>query len=159
MPKSWIATITRQYRSFRSFGTSASVLSGKNLPPRLKISETDIEENFLKGSGPGGQKINKTSSAVQLKHLPTGIVIKCQETRSREQNREYARRLLADRVEHAQNADESRVSIKAKEAARKRASKVKKAKRKYRKLDEEKQSTEVESMDAKEDNKSDTSGV
>jgi peptide chain release factor len=63
-------------------------------------------------------------------------VIKCQETRSRDQNRQIARRLLADKVEHVRNADESRVTIKAKEAAKKRASKLKKSKRKYRKLDE-----------------------
>ena len=81
---------------------------------------------------------NKTSSAVQLKHLPTGVVVKCQETRSRQQNREIARRLLADKVEHLQSGNESRVAIKAQEAAKKRASKLKKTKRKYRKLEDAK---------------------
>jgi protein subunit release factor B len=76
---------------------------------------------------------------VQLKHLPTGIVVKCQETRSRDQNRDMARRQLADRVEHTLNAEESRVALKAREAAKKRASKLKKTKRKYRKLEEAKQ--------------------
>ncbi|KAG8532067.1 uncharacterized protein KY384_003704 [Bacidia gigantensis] len=69
------------------------------LPPRLTVKEADFTETFLKGSGPGGQKINKTSSAVQLKHLPTGIVVKSQATRSREQNRKIARKLLEEKLE------------------------------------------------------------
>ncbi|KAG9719516.1 hypothetical protein KCU59_g18006, partial [Aureobasidium melanogenum] len=71
----------------RALFTTTTTLSQKPLPPRPTILESDITEAFLKGTGPGGQKINKTSSAVQLKHLPTGLVIKCQETRSRSQNR------------------------------------------------------------------------
>jgi protein subunit release factor B len=76
---------------------------------------------------------------VQLKHLPTGIVIKCQETRSRAHNREIARRELADRVEALLKGDESRVAKKAREGARKRASRLKKSRRKYRKLAEGKE--------------------
>jgi peptide chain release factor len=75
---------------------------------------------------------------VQLKHLPTGIVIKCQETRSRQQNRDIARSLLADKIEHLQNGEQSRVAIKTREAATKKASKTKKSQRKYRKLDDAK---------------------
>lgn len=66
---------------------------------RLKITEADLIEKFILGSGSGGQKINKTSSCVYLKHLPTGIEIKCQRTRSRELNRTYARRELCERLE------------------------------------------------------------
>lgn len=69
------------------------------LPPRPKFTkelETEIEESFLHGGrGPGGQKINKSNSKVQLKHIPTGIVVSCQETRSRAQNRIIAREKLA----------------------------------------------------------------
>ncbi|MBM3201756.1 MAG: peptide chain release factor-like protein [Chlamydiae bacterium] len=61
------------------------------------ILEKDIEEKFVKGSGSGGQKINKTSSTVYLKHLPTGIEVKCGKERERETNRFLARRLLIDR--------------------------------------------------------------
>ena len=50
---------------------------------RLGIREQDLEENFIRGSGSGGQKINKTSSCVQLLHRPSGIEIKCQKDRSR----------------------------------------------------------------------------
>ncbi|KXT14435.1 hypothetical protein AC579_8377 [Pseudocercospora musae] len=114
------------------------VLQEKPLPPRMVIPETDIEESFLKGTGPGGQKINKTSSAVQLKHLPTGIVVKNQATRSREQNRKNARRILGERLEEMEKGALSRTALKAGKEKKKKASASKKARRKYRKLDEAK---------------------
>ena len=58
----------------------------------LGISEDTLVEKFITGSGSGGQKINKTASCVYLKHLPTGIEVKCQQQRSRELNRYLARR-------------------------------------------------------------------
>lgn len=64
----------------------------------LQISEMDLVEKFILGSGKGGQKINKTSSCVYLKHIPTGIEIKCQRDRSRELNRYYARKELCERI-------------------------------------------------------------
>lgn len=112
------------------------------LPPRLTILESDILESFLKGSGPGGQKINKTASAVQLKHLPTGIVVKCQHTRSRSQNRKMARRLLAERVEELELGEESRGAIKRREAGRKKRAAGKKKRRKYRALEEARREVE-----------------
>jgi peptide chain release factor len=65
----------------------------------LKITEADLLEKFVRGSGAGGQKINKTSNCVFLKHLPTGVCIKCQMDRSREMNRFLARRELCDQLE------------------------------------------------------------
>ena len=62
------------------------------------LLEEDLEEHFILGAGPGGQKTNKTSSTVRLKHHPSGLIVKCAETRSRETNRWVARRLLADRL-------------------------------------------------------------
>ncbi|KAF2097444.1 hypothetical protein NA57DRAFT_58031 [Rhizodiscina lignyota] len=112
--------------------------AAKPLPPRIQVQDEDIEENFLKGTGPGGQKINKTNSAVQLKHLPSGLVVKCQETRSRSQNRKIARRILGERLEEIEKGDQSRTALKRQAAAKKKASKAKKSRRKYRKLDEEK---------------------
>ncbi|KAL8943937.1 MAG: hypothetical protein Q9216_000749 [Gyalolechia sp. 2 TL-2023] len=112
---------------------SASVRKfAAQLPARLVIPEEEIEESFLKGSGPGGQKINKTSSAVQLKHLPTGMVVKSQATRSRSQNRSIARRLLADKLEDAEKGPESRTALKVEAKRKKKASKMKKARRKHR---------------------------
>lgn len=65
----------------------------------LGIAESDLLEKFVRGSGAGGQKINKTSSCVFLKHLPTGVCIKCQIDRSREMNRFLARRELCEQLE------------------------------------------------------------
>jgi protein subunit release factor B len=65
----------------------------------LEIYEEDIVERFIKGSGAGGQKINKTSSCVQLKHEPSGIEVKCQQDRSQALNRYFARRELCDKIE------------------------------------------------------------
>ena len=66
---------------------------------KLQILEADLEENFIRGSGSGGQKINKTSSCVQLNHAPSGIEIRCQKTRSQADNRFWARRDLCERIE------------------------------------------------------------
>lgn len=65
----------------------------------LGISDGDLLEKFVRGSGAGGQKINKTSSCVFLKHLPSGVCVKCQMDRSREMNRFLARRELCDQLE------------------------------------------------------------
>lgn len=65
----------------------------------LGISEVELLEKFVRGSGAGGQKINKTSNCVFLKHLPTGVCIKCQMDRSREMNRFLARRELCEQLE------------------------------------------------------------
>jgi len=65
----------------------------------LGIREEDLIEKFILGSGKGGQKMNKTSSCVYLKHIPSGIEIKCQRERSRELNRFIARRELCERLE------------------------------------------------------------
>ncbi|MEI7928522.1 MAG: peptide chain release factor-like protein [Verrucomicrobiales bacterium] len=65
----------------------------------LGVVEADLVEKFILGSGSGGQKINKTSSCVYLKHEPTGLEIKCQANRSRELNRYQARRELCDKLD------------------------------------------------------------
>jgi protein subunit release factor B len=65
----------------------------------LGILETDLDEHFIRGSGSGGQKINKTSSCVQLVHRPSGIEIRCQQTRSQADNRYWARRELCEKIE------------------------------------------------------------
>lgn len=65
----------------------------------LGILEEDLDEHFIRGSGKGGQKINKTSSCVQLIHRPSSIEIRCQQTRSQADNRYWARRELCERIE------------------------------------------------------------
>ena len=77
-----------------------------DLPPKhakkaaqLNIDPTDIEEQFIRGGGSGGQKINKTSSCVWLRHRPTGIEVKCQRHREQSANRKSAYKLLIDKIE------------------------------------------------------------
>ncbi len=65
----------------------------------LGIREADLVERFVLGSGSGGQKVNKTSSCVYLRHAPSGIEVKCQRERSRELNRYIARREVCEKLE------------------------------------------------------------
>lgn len=96
----------------------------------LQIKENDLQEKFIKGSGSGGQKINKTSSCVYIKHLPSQIEVKCQKSRSLPENRFFARRLLVDKIE----------GINEKELSEKKAriAKIRKQKRKHSKRAKEK---------------------
>ncbi|ORY87649.1 RF-1 domain-domain-containing protein [Protomyces lactucae-debilis] len=107
----------------------------KTYPALPEISEDDIEEKFVRGTGPGGQKINKTSIVAQLKHLPSGIQVSCQETRSLQQNRSIARKRLREKVDAHINGDESRVMAKVRESVRKKRSADKKKSKKYRNLE------------------------
>jgi hypothetical protein len=73
------------------------------------LDDADIEEAFVKGSGPGGQKINKVRNCVQLKHLPTGVMVSCQDGRSLVANRAIARKLLEKKVEYETFGADSRI--------------------------------------------------
>jgi len=66
---------------------------------KLRLREEDMVEQFIRGSGAGGQKINKTSSTVTLRHVPTGLEIRCQRERSQIMNRYWARLELCDLIE------------------------------------------------------------
>lgn len=97
---------------------------------RLNIQEDDLIEKFILGSGSGGQKINKTSSCVYIKHVPTDIEVKCQKTRSRELNRLYARRELCERLEE--------ILFKEKSLRQKEAEKIRRQKRRRSRRAQEK---------------------
>jgi protein subunit release factor B len=79
----------------------------------------DVEERFVRGSGPGGQKINKTSSTVWLRHRPTGIEVRCQAERSQAANRELAWAELCAKLE-ARARSAAQAAEQAREAARRR---------------------------------------
>ena len=74
----------------------------------LGLSEDTLVEKFILGSGKGGQKINKTFSCVYLRHIPTGIEVKCQKERSQSLNRFMARRQICDKIEAAFHEKESK---------------------------------------------------
>ena len=66
---------------------------------KLEIREEDLHEQFIRGSGKGGQKVNKTSSCVHLIHTPSGLEVKCQKSRLQAANRYFSRRDLCDKLE------------------------------------------------------------
>lgn len=98
----------------------------------LNVNEGDLEERFIRSSGPGGQKVNKTSSCVFLRHIPTDITVKYQQERSQALNRFFARRTLLDQIELKQKG-----YIKE---DNKRIEKIRSQKRKERKRAKEKRS-------------------
>lgn len=115
--------------SYRWMGTRSGEADQKAVLPtdaRLELHERDVQEDFMRGSGPGGQKVNKTSSCVFLRHIPSGITVKCQESRSQHRNRVIARRILQDKLEAVVLGEASRM---AQEAAKIRA---RKRKRRYK---------------------------
>ena len=94
----------------------------------LGIFEKDIVEKFIRSSGKGGQKVNKTSSCVYLKHLPTKTEVKCQRERSQAINRFLARRILTDKIEGMIRGKESEEQQRIEKIRRQKRKRSKRAK-------------------------------
>ena len=98
------------------------------LDARMKecgLREADLEEHFIRGRGPGGQKVNRSASCVYLRHKPTGIEVKTHQARSQALNRFYARRRLCELLEARTLGDQSpealeREKIRKQKARRRR---------------------------------------
>ena len=86
-----------------------------------EIQDDELTETFVRGTGPGGQKINKTSNRVVLVHNPTQVRVECQDTRSLQQNRKIARKRLRIKLDEYLNGSSSRSSVKAQKASSKKA--------------------------------------
>jgi protein subunit release factor B len=96
----------------------------------LGVAENDFEESFVRSSGPGGQKVNKTSSCVYLVHTPTGLAVKCQRERSQSLNRHLARKLLLDKIELQQKGFIEKEKEKIEKLRRQKRKRSKRAKEK-----------------------------
>ncbi|MEW6587339.1 MAG: peptide chain release factor-like protein [Nitrospirota bacterium] len=96
----------------------------------LKIREEDIQETFIRSGGRGGQHVNKTSTCVYLKHLPTGTEVKCQQERSQSLNRYRARVILAAKIESLIRGKESEEQQRREKIRRQKRKRSKRAKEK-----------------------------
>ena len=115
--------------------TPATIARIRELMVEASVFEEDIEESFILGGGPGGQKTNKTSNVVRLKHEPSGLNIRFGETRSREDNRWLARRALAEAILEREN---KRKSARRQEAEKKRRQKRRRSRRQKQRMLEDK---------------------
>ena len=114
----------------------------------LKIRPADIEEQFVRGSGHGGQKVNKTSSTVLLRHRPTGITVRCQKYREQSKNRLEAYKLLIQKIEEKVHWNESQrakaiFKLKKQKKRRSRRAKEKMLEAKHRRSDLKEQRRKV----------------
>jgi protein subunit release factor B len=96
----------------------------------LNIREEDIEESFVRSGGKGGQKVNKTSTCVYLKHVPTGTEVKCQEERSQSLNRYRARVILVKKVDELIKGRESEEQQRIEKIRRQKRKRSRRAKEK-----------------------------
>ncbi len=110
----------------------------------IGMKESDFEESFVRGTGAGGQKINKTSSAVWIKHVPTGLEVKCQESRQQSLNRFLARRMLVEKLEGQVFAKASQKQQEVEKLKRQKRKRSKRAKAKM--LDDKKAASQTKAM-------------
>lgn len=88
---------------------------------RLRIVSADLEESFARSSGPGGQNVNKVSTAVTLRHRPSGLTVTVQDSRSQARNRALARERLLDLIEERNRRAQEEKKAEAARARRRKS--------------------------------------
>ena len=116
----------------------------RKLMEEASVYEDDLEESFILGGGPGGQKTNKTSSVVRLSHEPSGVAVKVGESRSREDNRWLARRMLAETILEREHKRKSEARQKAEKIRRQKRRRSRRQKQKM--LDAKHAHSEIKAM-------------
>ena len=111
--------------------TPETIAKIKSLMAEASVFEEDLDESFILGGGPGGQKTNKTSSVVRLFHAPSGIQVRCGENRAREINRWLARRALAEKI---LEREQGRKSAAQQEREKKRRQERRRSRRQKQKM-------------------------
>ncbi len=111
---------------------------------KLHINESELIEKFIVGSGKGGQKLHKTASTVYLKHLPSGLEIKCQESRSREDNRYFARQRLCEKLHSLISDEKTKEQQKSEKIKRQKQRRSRRSKQ--RTLDEKNKQSQLKSL-------------
>ncbi|XP_067125549.1 mitochondrial translation release factor in rescue [Centruroides vittatus] len=136
-------TFLRQNYFIQQFLRCKYIVDRSKVP---EINDDDLEEQFIRGSGPGGQAVNMSSNCVLLKHIPTGIVVKCHKSRQLHENRIIARNLLREKLDDLYNGDMSvaaqikRIDDEKSYKRKKKAEKLREMKRIFKeknKLDEQ----------------------
>jgi peptide chain release factor len=103
------SALRHEIMSLFSLDNAASLSKNTTRPPLITLDEKDIVETFCRGSGPGGQKINKSTNKVRLRHIPTGATVAVQEQRDLTTNRSLARKLLREKVDLIVNGSKSKI--------------------------------------------------
>ena len=116
----------------------------RKLMEEASFYEDDLEESFILGGGPGGQKTNKTSSVVRLSHEPSGVAVKVGESRSREDNRWLARRMLAETILEREHKRKSEARQKREKIRRQKRRRSRRQKQKM--LDAKHAHSEIKAM-------------
>lgn len=111
---------------------------------QLDINEAALIEKFIIGSGKGGQNLHKTASTVYLKHLPSGLEIKCQESRSREDNRYFARMRLCEKLHSMLSDEKTKAQQQIEKSKRQKKRRSRRAKQKM--MDEKSKQGQLKSL-------------
>ena len=108
------------FLKWKESGTFREVVLKQGIRLKFELPASDLEEQFMKGFGPGGQKTNKSNNCVVLKHIPTGEVVKCHDSREQHANRGIAKNLLIERLDLFLNEDTSKVGLRTAKVVKKK---------------------------------------